>query len=249
MAREHTPQLDADGINLIGRLFTIDLAREIAERVGTGLPPVPDPDFLDPALDADPEDMVFAQLAQQLADAAVNWGFAVYEQTGASLDMKVKLARKVKTDCARLLARMTDDDGALLQSLGPGGLWALAALQGGSGSAQVSRAMTAVRDLERWAGGMVNRIEAVEGVRPVPESETAFNALLGELGRIYEVFWRRAPSYSRPQEEPGGPFYRFVRAVIEQLDLRKSDEALASAIAKHPQLTEQRRVHAKRPWQ
>lgn len=249
MARDHTPKVDVDGINLVAQLFTPAIAREIAGRVGQGLAPQLDPDHLDPAIEAEPADMVFAQLAGQLAVAAVDWAFAVHEETGASVDMRIKLARRVKQDCARLLDGMTGSDGNLLPSLGMGGLWALAAYQGGSGSSQVSRAMTAVRDSKRWAGGMVNRLEAVEAVREPPASEGAFNELLGELGRIYVLFWRRAPGYSRPkQAEPGGPFYRFVTAVCEQLDLKRSEEALATAITRHPKL-KALKAQLNGPWQ
>ena len=237
MGRDHTPEIDVDGINLIGHLFTVATAKEIAARVGHGLPPQIDPDGMDPALDADADEMVFAQLAGQLATAAVDWAFAVHRETGATVDMRIKLARRVKQNCAQLLNAMTDSQGNLLPSLGSGGLWALAALQGGSGSSQVSKAMTSVRDLQRWAGGMVNRLEAVEATRVDHVSESAFQELLGELGRIYVMFWRRAPGYSRPeQSRPDGPFFRFVEAVCEQLDLRRSEEALATAITRHPKL-------------
>lgn len=257
-ARGHNPSKGVREIETLSRVFSVETARDVVAAVG--IPPSPPPalappgisedaeDYL-PDVEAAPEDMLFAQLAGRLNDAAVQWGWDEHDQTAASSAMRIKLARRISENCRRLLAGMTDDEGNLLYSLGPNGLWALAAFQGGgSGELQVAKAMTAVRDLQRWATGMANRHEAVEAPREKASSDEgradhAFHKLLAELGRIFVEFWRRAPGVSRPdQVTPDGPFFRFVASVADELDLRKTNEGLATAISRNPDLRAMRKA-------
>lgn len=245
-ARDHTPQITVAEINALGSLFSIDSARQVCDRVGAGLPPRLDADEYREDVEAEPEDMVVAQLAVEMNDAAVRYGFDLRDQTSASAAMHVRLARRISERCERLLEDMLDENGNLLPSLGSGGLWALAALQGGNGAAQVSRAMTGVRDLQRWSTGMANRFEAVEAPREeitVGSPDHAFHNLMNSLGGIFVQFWRRAPGVSRPdQTTPDGPFFRFVAAVADELKLDKTDEALATAIKRNGDLRAMREL-------
>lgn len=232
-ARNHTPSKTVADLEGLRRAFSIDLAREVVQRVG--LPALLDDDLHDPGVVARAEDMIFAQLAYRLNNASFAWGWDSMKQTSASPKMKAELADRIAAKCAGLLTIMRGDDGELLDSLGPGGLWAFAAYEGAeSGKDAVSDAMEAVSSLQRWALAMSDREGPNEREEQNRRPDEAFSSLLGTLGGMFFDFWRRAPGVSRPdQVRPDGPFFRFVAAVSAHLDLGKSDEALATAIERH----------------
>ncbi len=77
-----------------------------------------------------------------------------------------------------------------------------------------------------------------EGARQSRGADEAFATLLGGLGGIFLTFWRRAPALSRGgrQQVPSGPFFRFADAVLKELGISPTAEALATAIRRNPHL-------------
>ncbi len=235
-ARGHVPSKSIADLYALQRTFSVETARQIANRVG--LPARLDPDEHNPDIAAAPDDMLFAQLAWRLNSAAGRWAWNERLQTSSNPRMRAELARKVAVRTAAVLTLLRGPNGDLLESLGAGGLWAQAASEGAeSGHEAVAESIAALDNLQRWASAMADRDasgirdESVARRRP----DEAFAALIGELGGIFFMFWRHFPGLSRPdQVSPDGPFFRFVAGVMDELDVRKSDEALATAIARHP---------------
>jgi hypothetical protein len=238
--RDHNPSQSVADIYACGRLFSIVTARDIVEAVG--IPPLLDPDDHNPEIEASPEDMVSAQLARKLNDAAQWWAWNERQQTAASPAKRAERADQVAAKCAGLLASMRGPDGELLDSLGAGGLWAQAALGGAdSGRDAVNSALSAIEELQGWALTMASRDgrhtrHTSDKGRP---SDEAFKDLIGTLGGIFLMFWRRVPRLNRDPLNggaPGGPFFLFVSAVLYEMDDARSDEAIATAIQRNPAL-------------
>ena len=237
--RDHNPSQSVSDIYAFGRLFSVDTAREIAAAVG--LPPLLDADEHNPEVEASPEDMVFAQLARGLNDAARQWAWDERQQTSASPAAKAERAGQIAAKCSGLLAVLRGPDGELLESLGAGGLWAQAAHGGAdNGRDAVAKAVASIEQLQGWAAAMARRdTRAIRDVRAGRPSDDAFDGLLGALGDIFLSFWRRAPRLTRDAMNGGAPkgeFFRFACAVLYQMDDARSDEAIATAIQRNPAL-------------
>lgn len=239
--RHHQPSKRADEIVAMGDVFSLDLAREIVDHVGTP-PSIEEVDF-HPEVDAAADQMIYAQLARSLNDAAQWWGFYEYDQTRANAAMRASLARQVTAASDKLLRSMCGPNGDLWDSLGPGALWMQAAKDGSeSGRDAVAAALDGVRSIRAWASLMAER----ESKRlPSPSSsagrrpDQAFNKFLATLGSIYMTFWGDAPRLSRDSQrggKPGGPLFRFASAVLYELDDYRSDEAIATAIRQNAAL-------------
>jgi hypothetical protein len=238
--RGHNPSQSVDDVYTFGRIFSIETADKIVEAVR--LTPLLDPDDCNPEIEASPDDMVSAQLARRLNDASQWWAWNERQQTSASPAKRAERADQIAAKCAGLLASMRGPDGELLDSLGAGGLWAQAALGGAeSGRNAVSSALSAIEELQGWALAMAARdgrhIRHTRG--PGRPTDEAFNSLIATLGGIFLLFWRRLPRLSRDPLNggaPGGPFFRFVSAVLYEMDDARSDEVIASAIRHNPTL-------------
>lgn len=240
------PKMTASKAKELKSAFSLEDAERLTAAVGL---PLLVSEF---ARNADVEEELpgddLAQLARKLNDAAVNWGWLLLQQTKPTNNAQLSLASSVAKDCARLLGRLTDNEGNLAGGLGPGGLWAQAALEGErSGKKAVNDAIGEISRLQRWSEKMADRVpSSTEPAKRQPDK--AFDALLRDLGLIYRDCWQRTPGLSRDQMNvPRGPFFRFAMAAIEHLGIERGDEALASKISKLPELAAIR-AHGANPF-
>lgn len=249
--RSHTPSKSIEDINSLGGAFSLELAREIIAAVD--LPATLDEDDTIPEITNNPsfgpDDQLAAQLARRLNDAAKQWGYEEAKQTGASHKMRAILAERVHREAEQLLSSLCGNDGKVVASLGPGGLWAQAALDGiESGKVAVAEILSGLKDLSRWSGDLAQR-EIAQARRENPSSiaDVAFAKFLASLGSIYIRFWGRAPTVStveKPsQTEYTGPFFRMVDKVLYELDDSRSPAAIAQAIRRNEGLKRLRSLY------
>lgn len=152
--------------------------------------------------------------------------------------------RKVANLCRQIQEALTDEDGTMIDGLGPRYLFASAAMDGKeSGAEAVARALEAVADLKRWALVSADRADSRHALRPPPkgrERDVAFHMLIERLGGIYYLLWRSKPgrTVDTISGKPGGPYFRFVRSIVLRLAPEWSSETqidgpLSAVIAEH----------------
>ncbi len=235
IARRHSPAISINELLQLRSAFTVEHSIALIKLVG--LEPSLDACFFSPDVEMKDGEEQAAQLAHSLNGASFDWGWGTREITSASSKMKSSIAYTVAYRSSALLSALLETDGRLKESLDGGGLAAQAALEGAdSGHDAVNNVITAVQDLERWAGRMALRYDPGPSHIDVRESDEALSQFIARLGGIYEKTWGKAPGVSTSplnSGSPSGPFFRFVKGVFETIQIRRSDSAIRTLIKRN----------------
>ena len=191
----------------------------------------------------DSTDPVAAAMAWHLSRLAFDYRFAFREQSQPRAGEVEKFARRVSDRARRLTEALTDESGEIQAGLGPGALYAFAALDGHeSGAARVQEILAAVRDLQRWSLLVADRKVREHRAKPPSagrKRDKAFHDLIKHIGGVYYFYFGRRPGFSRSPRsgQPYGPFVRFLKeclsVILPDWTKRAGDEAIASIISEH----------------
>jgi len=218
--------------------FTVADAARLIDIVG--MPPRIDPADLPDEIDPRNADAVASVLAMHLNRSAVDLRWEERRQSMPAPREVAKRAAMIASLCKRIRVEACDAGGNLLDGLGSGALHAFAAVEDGKNGAEaVERAFREICRLEGWASALSNRAGSVAGGKPARRGrnrDEAWHRLIDRLGGVYFQIWGERPGLSRDPatQKPGGPYFRFVKAVADiLLPRRRTDEAIATTLSQH----------------
>jgi hypothetical protein len=154
------------------------------------------------------EEITAEQVAVAIHNAALTYALSQYRAQARPLIAEEE-ARAVADASRKLLAacsprwrtkegRSSISPDALRQSLGPGGLFAVAHQGGNSGQTAVVDALRGVAQLERWADVLAERHASKRRVpSPGAPKNEALPKLLDAMEQIYMTAWGKWPSLKR----------------------------------------------------
>jgi hypothetical protein len=216
--------------------FDIDQADAIIGEVGLPFC-LTDNEIPEHIAEAQPNRLNAATLAWNLNNAAnaLRWDER-RQSMPKPADVSVS-ARRIEKLCTQLVAELRGGGDVVRDGLGSGALYAFAARENESGAEAVERVIAGVVDLQRWASGLAMRAGARASATPGKRTkDEAWHALIERLSGVYFFLWKRRPGLSKDpcSGAPGGPYFRFVSAVVDHLlPGQRTDDAIATAIARH----------------
>lgn len=224
-------------------LFDLDSAAAIISAVG--LPPDVDMDAVPDAIKASqPDELVEETLLFHLRGLAKQYRWDERLQNLPAPKEIAQRTRKIADLCRQICDAMLDSNGKVIDGLGPGYLFAAAALSGEKNGAEtVQSTADGIRSLKSWAICAADRADSQSRNKSSKRGrrrDKAFHDMLDRLGGIYFYLWKRVPgrSYDCLNQTDGGPYFRFALAVVTRLcpewaHGRDIEGALAAAIAEH----------------
>lgn len=233
MTRKNVRAPTVDEVNAAGATFSVSDVVAIIESVR--LPLVDDDTWIDAELKEQfGAAAVAAELTRLLNTMAFDLRFGKRNQAMPTSAQVKKSAARIVKQAKALSDLIVHEGGEVRAGLGPGALFAHAAIETGDGRAAVHNALTSIEQIRRWATAVVERpSDDPPPPRAGPKRDEAWHLLIYRLVTIYEMFWGKRPALSRDPitGKSGGPLLRFCRAVVDRLKSEKTDEAIASAIS------------------